>query len=373
MRIAYVLVWPEGASSGVFKKAVAQARAWQTSGATVGIFVLTAEGEGLRDWSAETNTIWAQPRGTGARTLRQRRDLIHAALRWRPDVVYHRYVMPDPAMIAACRRVPVVVEVNTNDLIEYPIVVPRRAAANRRLRGWLLARAAGLVFVSTELRDAPAFARFARPSVVIGNGIDLDDVAVLEAAPGPRPRLVFIGSAGCPWHGLDQITALALLRTDWDFDVIGIDAADAPLPAPNVTYHGALRPAAYRPLLERADVGLGSLAMWRSGLSEASPLKVREYLACGLPTVIGYADTDFLDGAEFIYRVDNADGALVREADDVAAFLLSWRGRRVDRAAVQHLDSRVKEHRRLEFMQTVARGHSGRLDQATAPPHTGSW
>ena len=69
-----------------------------------------------------------------------------------------------------------------------------------------------------------------------------------------------------------------------------------------MTVHGTLSGDAYWAVLGRADVAIGSLAMERAGLREGSPLKVREYLLAGIPTVIGYEDTDFPDWPWYLAR-----------------------------------------------------------------------
>ncbi len=87
---------------------------------------------------------------------------------------------------------------------------------------------------------------------------------------------------------------------------------------PNLHAHG--RSAPHR---------LSTAARWtptsRSGawpsieraLRRRRTLKVREYLAAGLPVVIGYQDTDFLDGAPFILQVPNEpDGIRVLDGGD---------------------------------------------------------
>lgn len=289
------------------------------------------------------------------RLLRRKGRLLRAALRWSPDVVYHRYTLAYPALVTACRRHPVVVEVNTNDVVEYDLLSSRRGLANRLTRGLVLSRVAGLLFVTEELRHDPVFARYARASEVVANGVDL------EASPPPAPpsadtnaRLVFIGGPGCPWHGLDKVVWLARRHPEWAFDIVG-PLRDEALDAPdNVVFHGQLATADYRPLLRRADVGIGSLALFRKGMTEASPLKVREYLANGLPALIGYADTDFPHGAPFLLPVPNREDGVEVAEPQIVEFVRRWKGSRVPRSELAHLDVRRKETARLRFLAGVA-------------------
>lgn len=371
IRVAYLLVWPHGRDSGVFKKIADQVAAWEAMGATAGIFVLT-DSRVAHEWRALPQTVTALERGSGVATIAARRRVVNALLAWLPDVVYHRYAMPDLSTLAMARRVPTIIEINTDDVAEYPLVAPRRARANRLIRGQLLRRAAGHVYVSRELCDRPSFHRFGRPSLVLGNGIDLAAVAPAPAPVNAAPRLVFVGAPRLPWHGLDELIALAAAKPKWRFDVIGPGPAEAPNAPENVVWYGLLTAEAYRHVVASADVGVGTLALYRKRMHEASPLKVREYLALGLPSIIGFDDTDFPGDAPFLLRVPNEPRALLHALPTVEEFVHSWIGRRVDRSAVAHLDSRVKERLRLEYMQSVARGRSGRLTRAITSPNTGS-
>jgi glycosyltransferase involved in cell wall biosynthesis len=117
----------------------------------------------------------------------------------------------------------------------------------------------------------------------------------------------------------------------------------------NTTLHGELPPEQYRDVLARADVGVGTLALYREGIQEACSLKVREYLAFGLPVVLANTDTDFPSGAEFILQLPNAPEAVSGCVERIEDFIASWRGRRVPRTAITAIDVVKKEQSRLDF------------------------
>jgi glycosyltransferase involved in cell wall biosynthesis len=221
----------------------------------------------------------------------------------------------------------------------------------------LLRAARGLVFVSGEL--AERFRRYGKPGIVVSNGVDLSRYPPLPAAAHPHPRAIFLGSP-YPWNGIERLLALARALGDWQFDLVGHDVADlgSSVP-PNVHCHGRLDRRDYMPLLSRADIAFGPLALYRKGLDEASPLKVREYLACGLASVIAHRDSDFSAQVPFLLRLPNAptDGRDI--ADEVSRFGEQWKGRRVPRAEIHHLDVRQKEVRRIEFFDHVLRKRAG--------------
>jgi hypothetical protein len=229
--------------------------------------------------------------------------------------------------------------------------------------------AAGLVNVCHEL--SAEYARYGKPFVVIPNGIALSEVPELPAASNSEPVLVFIGSSGFPWHGVDKILCLARRFANWRFELVGYTAqslgGDVP---PNVTAHGHLPREAYQDVMLKADVALGTMALERNAMTEACPLKVREYLAYGLPTVIGYRDADFPQPVPFLLELPCTPDNVAQNAERIASFVQAWRGRRVPRSCVTHLDVEVKEARRIEFFsKIVAKEPSSKTSGRPATPH----
>lgn len=350
VRIAYVCYWFLLANDGVAYKIDAQTARWREEGHDVEVFCLTRAGAERDGW----RTIpFSGPRDRVAAMRR----LAGEVERWRPDAVYLRYDFFGPPVPRLLRAHASVVEVNADDREEAKLRARRPLLArgfNELNRRALLGAADGLVCVTHELAASPHFARFGKPSVVIGNGVDLDGLRELPAPEraGP-PRVVFLGSSGQRWHGVDKIARLAQLMPDAQFDIIGYrpDAVNFPVAA-NMTVHAPLSRAEYEPLLARADLAIGTLALHRKNMREACPLKVREYLAHGLPTVIAYEDTDFVDESPwFLLRIPNEEDNVVEHADGIGAFLEQVRGRRVPRAEVaDRIGARAKERRRLEFI-----------------------
>lgn len=351
MRIAYLGQMADVShENGIAKKIAAQARSWIEAGHTVRYFSLTP-----------SETVWgglapleAELVARGAATQRMFRsfELVRRIRRWRPDLIYFRYGYHSAGLPALFRSVPTVAELNSDDLREYPLTLSRAKLLYHRLtRGRVLAPVAGFVPVTHEL--AARFAGFGKPATVIGNGITL---AAFPSAPVPAPgaplRLVFIGSRDCPWHGLERVAEIGGLFPEAIVDVIGTETVPAP---PNVHFHGALPRTKYEPLLLGATAALGTLGLYRKHMDEACPLKVREYLALGLPVLGGYRDTDVPDDADYFLRVPNDSAPLLPLRGRMAHWLEHWRTRRVPRTAVAHLDNAVKERLRLEFLHRLVR------------------
>ncbi|HEX7117794.1 MAG TPA: glycosyltransferase [Longimicrobiales bacterium] len=378
MRIAYVAVGLElDGRLGVAGKIGRQMDAWIRAGHEARFFVQAHRPpELLRSGrlGAAPAEVFTHRRieGAGAAAGLARRftilsRMVRRVADWGADVVYIRFNTWYPALESLSRRIPTVLEVNTDDLREYRVMMSRgRFLYHRFGRGRLMRRAAGMVYVTRELAATPSLARFGRPGIVIANGIDLDAYPVLEPAANARPRLVFIGSGGHPWHGVDKILRLAAACPEWRFDLIGFGAEELGGAAPeNVTCHGYLSRAEYEPIMARADAAIGTLALHRKQMREASPLKVREYLAYGIPTIIGYRDTDFPGGSEYLLELPNAPDNVETHLGRIRAFVERVRGVRVPRGAIAHLDGRRKERERLAFFEQVvtsaAAGPAARL------------
>lgn len=357
MKVAYLAHFRGGSESGILQKVAAQTAAWTELGAQVGLFAATSA-EGMDAWRAiraavSVRTTPAGPLGL----LREREDLVADVRRWAPDVVYTRHGLVYPGIVRLASRWPLVVEVNGDDLAEFRLQSLKRYWLARLTRGLLLRRTAGLVFVTRELAASPRFTRYRRPGVVIANGIDLSSVKPAPPVDNPQPRLVFLGHPDTPWHGVEHVVELAAAFPEWRIDIVGPALGALSMAPPhNLHTHGPMTSSEYRPLLANADVALGTLGLYRKGMTEASSLKVREYLASGLPVILGHRDTDFPDGAPFLLQLANGPRCVLDDTDRIRTFVGEWAGRRVPRDEVQHLDVRRKEEARLDFLASLVHG-----------------
>jgi glycosyltransferase involved in cell wall biosynthesis len=358
MRIAYVnLHWPRPITSGVGRKMDMQLRLWREMGHTAQLFMH------MHPYHHDDRLVAGEPyvysiQGRFATEVNRSKALLHLlrdVRAWQPDVIYLRYGMYVFPLERLSQIAPVVVEINTNDVYEHERLGGLLAGYNRLTRGITLRMAAGLVAVSGEFVTDPHFARFEKPSVVVANGIEIDQIAPLPAPGNPTPRLLFVGSPGYRWHGLDHLVRLAQWHPEIEIDIVGYDALPEGLAAtPNLHLHGYLTGAAYMQRLASADAAIGPLAWYHNGIHEGSPLKMSEYLAYGLPVITPYDDTN-LAGLEvpWLLRIPNAPDSMDAHHQQVADFVHAMRGLRVDRAVVApRIDARLKERDRLAFMAT---------------------
>ena len=363
MRIASIsLHWPRTVDSGVGKKLDRQIRIWQAGGHEARLFMHTSRYTPLSAL-VPAEVIPYNLAGT-ARTELNRiaaaKQLVQAVGDYHPDVIYLRLAMYVYPMQRLANIAPLIGETNTNDLTQHEELGKVYALYNRLTRGFLLHRLDGLVAVSHELANAPAFSKYRKPTRAIANGIDLESFEPLPAPSNSKPRLAFIGNPGYLWHGVDKLVALARLIPEINLDIIGYDELPGVEALPeNLHLHGYLSAVEYKKILAGADAAISSLGLHRIGLEEASPLKSRECLALGLPLVLAYIDTNLHDlDADFLLRIPNKEDNIQTHAQAIRDFAYRMKGRRVDRELITSIDQVAKERERIRFFEEIIQSRS---------------
>jgi hypothetical protein len=381
MRIAYLTNCDFEKQTGVTKKIFAQSTKWRNmgnTGNTVKIFSCShanITADGLSQYRVDASILrWNRMRAPA---------LISDITGFKPDIVYLRYE-PYKGYFRELKAWPVILEVNSDEVSEYLAIAWEalfRAknrtffefarhvrSAVRKLYAAIYSKVtrkmiegicSGFVFPTEELARKWMLDK-AAPQVVIPNSIDLGIGRPGTDIPREGLRLVFMGTPGAAlWHGIDTLLKLASkLPPDISVDIIGQEGANRR----GVKYHGYLSASEYGEILGNATVGIGTLALYRNKMDEACPLKTREYLASGLPIIIGYKDSAF--GAElpqWVLQVPNTDSW----PDDpmwverVVDFVRRMVGRRVrSEECAKYIDAGLLERRRLDFMSRVVSGDS---------------
>jgi hypothetical protein len=104
-----------------------------------------------------------------------------------------------------------------------------------------------------------------------------------------------------------------------------------------------------------SDFGIGPLALHRKGMSEATPLKVRDYLMHGLPVLIAHDDTDF-PGAPpwYVLQIPNTESTVEDSLASIETWVSAIGGRRVPRADVlERIGIEAKEQARIAFFEEI--------------------
>lgn len=224
-----------------------------------------------------------------------------------PDFIYERVSLYATAGVQLARALdrPLVVELNA------PIALEQAAYRNTSLGAlaaqaerWMLSQADLVVVVSSTLRDYVQELGVDRERVqVIPNGVD---TALFQPRgslhgngqpwhDGSGPVLGFVGGLR-PWHGVDKLPALLARLAPHYAGLHLIIAGDGPLRGDlerdlqqrglerRVTFTGALPHEEVADLIGRFDVALAPYSRPEHPFY-FSPLKLFEYMACGVPVV----------------------------------------------------------------------------------------
>jgi len=358
MRIASIsLHWPRTKDSGVGKKLNQQIRLWKAGGHEARLFMHTSRYAPPSDLIPAEVVSYdlAGMLATELNRAKAAQELVTAVQEYHPDVIYLRlamYVYPVHQLISIA---PVVGEINTNDIEQHKELGTVLSLYNRLTRSILLKRVNGLVSVSKELSKDALYAAYHKPMRVISNGIDLSVFSPLDAPNNQTPRMVFIGTPGYSWHGIDKLVELARAFPDLHVDIVGYDKLPEYKVLPsNLTLHGYLNADSYREVMAGCDLAISTLALHRKGMEEACPLKTRECLAYGLPMVLPYEDTDLKDlDVDFLLRIPNKEDNIQTHGQAIHDFAYRMRGRRVQRDLIFSIDQVAKEVERIRFFEEI--------------------
>ena len=160
---------------------------------------------------------------------------------------------------------------------------------------------------------------FGSRTIQISNGIDFKQIKLKKHINDTSHELHLIGVAEIHyWHGFDRLVKglvnyyQANSGYNVYFHIVGNFAAKREendiLPLIKkynleryVILHGMRHGEELDELFEQADMGIGSLARHRSGITHIKTLKNREYAARGLPFIYSEMDSDF-EGKPYILK-----------------------------------------------------------------------
>ncbi|WP_249278435.1 glycosyltransferase [Bordetella genomosp. 7] len=338
-------------SSGVGQKIRSHARFWRSAGHEVHHFVLRRRNDNPQ---APCITYLFNDTSGGKPTLaawRSNGRIREALSAWTPDLVYMRQLLWWPGAVRACHVAPLVIEFNSIALHEYRQQSMLKYRLDSFSRSFFPRVARAIVSVTAEIdrtvKAGPAL------RAVIGNGYDVKAIVPRPPPNNVRPQLLFVGSPNQAWHGVDKLRALAGLLADCDFHIVVPGYTESG--PPNFICHGALYGESLTALYYNTDVAFGTLALHRKQMEQATPLKVREYLAHGIPVIIGYDDPD-LHNTDYCLRIPNTETNVIEAAPRIRRYIADWQRRAPDRAdVVGRLDHEIKEATRLALFGRVVR------------------
>lgn len=158
-------------------------------------------------------------------------------------------------------------------------------------------------------------------SLRLENGICPEKIKLVPAKTlrENKLRLIAVGNLS-KWHGYERLlTGLSLLKNDTvTLDIVGKGSAYDELKCLStklnldaiVTFHGFKSGNDLDDIYSTADIGIGSLGMYKLGMVKGSTLKAREFSARGIPFILGYEDLAFPPDIDFVKYVPNDSSPL---------------------------------------------------------------
>jgi hypothetical protein len=186
------------------------------------------------------------------------------------------------------------------------------------LGGNILQKVRGGVCVSHEIMRYECSRYKNYRTTVIANGAEVTTVAndfIPESSE--EIRLAMLIGSDAVWHGYERLIQSlrhANLPKPVRLLLVGMDRP-ANFDWPNdsrhaVEWRGRKAKNEVAEILMTCHAAVGTLALYKKSMTEASPLKVRECLLMGLPMIIGYHDTDVSADSRFepyLFQVPNND------------------------------------------------------------------
>jgi len=360
MHIAYIISTDISVPSGILKKIESKIKYWKKFGYTVSVISLQSssmvsliEGGIILSKKKEEKFILNKflNKFIIAKKLKKCLDEIN------PDIIYIRFISGSPTLVPILTKyAPYIVEINTNDIEEFKSGKTSRYIINLLTRNYLLKNAKAFVSVSHELMSNDVFTKFKKDFIVIGNGYDFKNVINKKQFFNDNLKFIFIGTPNQPWHGTDKILMLADNLKQHEFHIVGPTKNDLNNNikiGDNVIFHGYCNSSYLEELIPQCDIGISTLALHRNNMEEASPLKSREYLAYGLPIIIGYYDTDLLPSFQYALNIGNYENNIIdniSEIDKFISFCSSINPSKVIATSEKYLDYEAKEKVRIDFI-----------------------
>lgn len=166
------------------------------------------------------------------------------------------------------------------------------------------------------------------PCINLRNGIDIRSIP-MSAKKKKDHTINFIAvSSMAPWHGYERFLEGMYLyyKAGGDYDLylrlIGEGSEEEHYRSltdryglnARVEFCGRMTGGELDKMFDLSDVAVGSLGMYKIGISEGCPIKAAEYCARGIPFICGYSDLRFAKGQDFVMQVSNDGNAADMDA-----------------------------------------------------------
>lgn len=225
----------------------------------------------------------------------------------------------------------------------------------------------GIVAVTSEIaKHEVARANRDIPYFVLPNGIDVGKYPLKSYVEfkGDLLKMVFVGLTTSKWHGLDRLL-MGMKNYQGnvrlELHIVGSVVRDIKDLVrllnleKNVIFHGLRYGKELDKTFDNVHIAIGTLGIHREKLKYGSTLKVREYMARGVPFVISYIDEDIEEEFPLILRLPPNDNPV--NMDEVIRFAkrVYEKYRRaipsiMRNYALKKMDYKVKVNKLLNFI-----------------------
>lgn len=179
-------------------------------------------------------------------------------------------------------------------------------------------------------------------------------------------KLLYIGSNTTAWHGLDRVLkgmASHQGTLQMELHIAGYVSRSIQrlIHSLNIEHlvfsHGYVTGHDLDALFDLADVAIGSLGMHRKNLTHGSTLKVREYMARGIPFMISHSDEDLAPDLPYVFMAPADDTPIdmhkVIEFKRQVYSNPEQIARTMRTYALEHMDYRMKTRQLMEFIKSL--------------------
>ena len=242
------------------------------------------------------------------------------------DLVYMRYMPVFYNAPAAIRKVK---KSGAKFIVEHPTYPVENGRTTSLIRKpvfkyneWVFGKLEPMIDLYTLIGDPCGETLHGIPAMNIVNGVDVERLPMHKPRKAEDVSLLALASMS-HWQGYDRlIEALAAYEGDTDVVIHMVGGeGDGSLAAwkklaqernveNKVVFHGEMFGEKLNALIADCDAGVGGLGLYRKKQFQSMTLKLREYMARGLPFVYAVDDPSVPQDDRFCMRLPNDESAI---------------------------------------------------------------
>jgi glycosyltransferase involved in cell wall biosynthesis len=267
-----------------------------------------------------------------------------------------RYPLYDPFLDFIIRdKRKIITEHHTKEVVELQLLGSRRSYIEKVFGNRWINKFGGIIGVTDEiLQYEKSRSNFSGKSLFIPNSIPVNTELDMSDKIGYNDKIQIIFVANFrPWHGLAKVIE-GINKSEVDDSVYQLHligkVPDKELEILtnfiSVKVYGELPNDKINELYKKMDFAIGGFNLHVKNMEEATSLKVREYFANGLPTLIGSRDPAFPVDFKYLIQKDKFDiAAIVKFVKENKGLLKST----VQESAEKYINSKYALRKMYRF------------------------